>query len=466
MREYATPLATEIPATGNLTDDVVANGTEHPDSTVLARPSGGGWTDVTAAEFLAEVRAVAKGLLAAGLEPGDRVALVSRTRYEWTLLDYAIWFAGCVTVPVYETSSAEQLAWVVGDSGCRAAVVETGDHLDRLGEVREGLESLQDVWCLDDGADRDPHRARRGGQRRGPGGASYDGDAAGPRDAGLHLRHDRPAEGLHADPRQLHVRARRRDRRALGSCSRTTTPPRCCSCRWPTCSPASSRSAASGNRTRLGHSADVTDLPALLGEFRPTFLLAVPRVFEKVFNTASQRATADGRGALFDRAARTAIDWSRGLERGRPGVRVRARHALFSRLVYPRLLEALGGRCRYAIAGGAPLGERLGHFYRGIGLTVLEGYGLTETHRRRDGQPPGRAEGRHRRASAPGHDRPGGRRRGAAVRRRPGLRRLLGRRRGDPRGARPPRLVAHRRRRRGRRRGLRPDHRDARRRSW
>jgi long-chain acyl-CoA synthetase len=132
-------------------------------------------------------------------------------------------------------------------------------------------------------------------------------------------------------------------------------------------------------RTRLGHSSDVTDLATQLAGFRPTFLLAVPRVFEKVFNTASQRATADGRGPMFDRAARAAMDWSRSLDRGRPGLRVRVRHALHARLVYPRLLEAMGGRCRYAIAGGAPLGERLGHFYRGIGITVLEGYGLTET---------------------------------------------------------------------------------------
>ena len=153
MREYATPLGTVIPATGNLTDDVVRNAVDHPDAVVLRRPGPDGWADVTAAEFLAEVRAVAKGLLAAGLDAGDRVALVSRTRYEWTLLDYAIWFAGCVTVPVYETSSADQLLWVVGDSGARAAVVETADHVARVGEVRDRLPSLEQVWCLDDPAE-------------------------------------------------------------------------------------------------------------------------------------------------------------------------------------------------------------------------------------------------------------------------------------------------------------------------
>ena len=143
MREFSTPLSTEIPATGNLTDDVVANGRDHPDAVVVSRYDGSSWTDVTAARFLGEVGAVAKGLIAAGLEPGDRVALISRTRYEWTLLDYAIWFAGCVTVPVYETSSAEQIGWILRDSGARAAVVEGSAHLDRISEVRGDLGELR-----------------------------------------------------------------------------------------------------------------------------------------------------------------------------------------------------------------------------------------------------------------------------------------------------------------------------------
>ena len=132
-------------------------------------------------------------------------------------------------------------------------------------------------------------------------------------------------------------------------------------------------------RVRMGHSADIKRLLDDLAAFRPTFILAVPRVFEKVFNTASQRAVADGRGRLFDRAADTAIAWSRALENGRVGLSLRAKHAVFDRLVYTRMRAALGGRCEYAVSGGAPLGDRLGHFYRGIGVNVLEGYGLTET---------------------------------------------------------------------------------------
>ena len=378
MREYATPLGTDVPATGNLTDDVVRNATEHPEAVVLARPGTDGWADVTAAEFLAEVRAVAKGLMAAGLGPGDRVALVSRTRYEWTLLDYAIWFAGCVTVPVYETSSADQLAWVVGDSGSRAAVVETPAHVARIGEVRDGLSSLEEVWCLDDGAvaaltrlgarvaDEELEERRTTATPLDLATLVYTSGTTG-RPKGCMLTHGNFMFELGVATGELAELFEDDDASTLLFLPLAHVFARVI------------QVGSIRTRTRLGHSSDVTDLASQLAAFRPTFLLAVPRVFEKVFNTASQRATADGRGAVFDRAARAAMEWSRGLDRGRPGVRARARHTLYARLVYPRLLEAMGGRCRHAIAGGAPLGERLGHFYRGIGLTVLEGYGLTET---------------------------------------------------------------------------------------
>jgi long-chain acyl-CoA synthetase len=377
VREYATPLATEIPTTGNLTDDVVTNGTDHPDSVVFSRHTGEEWTDVTAATFLAEVADVAKGLVAAGVEPGDRVALISRTRYEWTLLDYAIWFAGAVTVPVYETSSAEQVGWILRDSGAVAAVVEGPGHLARVAEVRGDLDDLRHVWSLDDNAvevltrigadvtDEALEARRTTATPLDLATLIYTSGTTG-RPKGCMLTHGNFMFELGVATEELselfdeesstllflplaHVFARIIQ---VGCVKR---------------------------RVRLGHTADVLHLVDRLGEFRPTFVLAVPRVFEKVFNTASQRATADGRGAIFDRAARTAIEWSRAQDRGRVPVRLRAQHAFFSRTVYPRLLAALGGRCHHAISGGAPLGDRLGHFYRGIGLTILEGYGLTET---------------------------------------------------------------------------------------
>ncbi len=217
MREYSTPLNVDVPATGNLTDDVVANAAEAPDAVVFSRRSAQdprGWHDVTAAEFLAEVRGVAKGLVAAGIEVGDRVGLISKTRYEWTLVDYAIWFAGAVTVPVYETSSADQIEWILGDSGAVAVVAEGPDHTARIAERRSGPARAQPRLVPDRQRDRGPAPPGRRHRRRRAGVSTYDGDAARSRHGDLHLRHDRPTQGVRAHARLLHVRARRRGPRA------------------------------------------------------------------------------------------------------------------------------------------------------------------------------------------------------------------------------------------------------------
>ena len=380
MREYASPLSITIPSTGNLTDDVVTNGRDFADTVVFSRRTGDEWSDVTAAEFLDEVQAVAKGLVAAGVEAGDRVAILSKTRYEWTLLDYAIWFAGAVTVPIYETSSAEQIGWILEDSGARAIVAEGPDHLARVREARRSgdLAELQHVWSLQDNAvdvlgrlgsdisDDVLEQRRTTATPQDVATLIYTSGTTG-KPKGCMLTHgnfmfelgvavDELADLFDTDDASTllflplaHVFARIIQVGCVKS------------------------------RARMGHSADIKNLVTDLGEFRPTFILAVPRVFEKVFNSASQRATADGRGKIFDRAADVAIAWSRASDGKRVPVRLRAQHALFDRLVYGKLRQALGGSCAYAISGGAPLGDRLGHFYRGIGLTVLEGYGLTET---------------------------------------------------------------------------------------
>lgn len=382
MREFSNPLTIEVPATGNLTDDVVVNAREAGGSIVFSRPSAhpdtAGWEDVTAAQFLAEVSGVAKGLIAAGIEAGDRVAVISKTRYEWTLLDYAAWFAGAVTVPIYETSSAEQIAWILADSGARAVVAEGADHLARIREVRSGLDQLNHVWSIADNAvdnlvrlgadisDEELEKRRTTATPLDLATLIYTSGTTG-RPKGCMLTHGNFMFELSVAVAELPELFEGDDSSTLLFLPLAHVFARII------------QVGCIKTRTRLGHSSDIKNLLADLQEFKPTFILAVPRVFEKVFNTASQKATADGRGRIFDRAAETAIAYSRGLDRGRPSLAVRAKHAVFSRLVYGKLLAALGGSCRYAVSGGAPLGDRLGHFYRGIGLTVLEGYGLTET---------------------------------------------------------------------------------------
>ena len=381
MREYSTPPSMEPPTVGNLTDDVVRNAHEAPDQVVFStRPPAGAdeWHGITAQQFLDDVRAVAKGLIASGLELGDRVALISRTRYEWTLLDYATWFAGGVTVPIYETSSAEQIGLILQDSGARAVVAEGPVHTARVAEVRGGLTELNHVWSFADnaveilrrlGGDVSDEELERRRTAAGPGDLAtliYTSGTTG-RPKGCMLTHGNFMVELGVAVPELEALFETEDASTLLFLPLAHVFARII------------QVGCVRSRTRMAHSGDATTLLDDLQAVRPTFILAVPRVFEKVFNTASQRAAADGRGGVFDRAAEVAIAYSRGRDKGRPSLAVRAQHAAFSRLVYGRLRNALGGRCEFAVSGGAPLGERLGHFYRGIGLTVLEGYGLTET---------------------------------------------------------------------------------------
>jgi long-chain acyl-CoA synthetase len=368
----------EPPTSGNLTDDVVTNARDHGSVEVFSRPGPEGWTGVTAARFRDEVAAVAKGLIASGIEPGDRVALISKTRYEWTLFDYAIWFAGAVTVPVYETSSAEQVQWILEDSGARAVVAETPEHVARVTEVRAGLTELNHVWSL---ADNAVDILSRLGQDIPEATLEERRTAAGPSDLAT-LIYTSGTTGRPKGCMLTHGNFMVELGVAVGELDRLFETEDSSTLLFLPLAHVFARIIQIGcvkSRTRLGHSSDIKNLVADLQAFRPTFVLAVPRVFEKVFNTASQRATADGRGGIFDRAAEVAMAYSRGVEKGKVPLTVRAQHAVFSRLVYGKLRDALGGRCEYAVSGGAPLGERLGHFYRGIGVTVLEGYGLTET---------------------------------------------------------------------------------------
>jgi long-chain acyl-CoA synthetase len=383
VREYSTALRVQVSATGNLTDDVVRNATERPDRIAFSRRTADGWTDVTSREFLEEVRAVAKGLVAAGIVAGDRIAMLSRTRYEWTLFDYAIWFAGAVTVPIYETSSAEQIEWILEDSAARAVVAETPEHTARLKEVRDRVTGLHHVWSIEDNAvavlvtlgqeitDEQLEERRTAAGPESLATLIYTSGTTG-HPKGCMLTHGNFEFELTVAVNELPELFTPATGTGEGASTLLFLP----------LAHVFARIIQIGcikAQVRMGHSADIKHLLDDLAVFKPTFILAVPRVFEKVFNTASQRAAADGKGRIFNRAADVAMAWSRGIETGRTSLAVKAQHALFDRLVYARLRDALGGNCEHAVSGGAPLGDRLGHFYRGIGVNVLEGYGLTET---------------------------------------------------------------------------------------
>ncbi|QPP09297.1 long-chain fatty acid--CoA ligase [Streptomyces bathyalis] len=386
MREFSLPALYEVPADGNLTDLIRRNAAQHPDVAVVARKEGGEWADVTAADFLTEVRAAAKGLIASGIQPGDRVALMSRTRYEWTLLDFAIWSAGAVTVPVYETSSPEQIAWILGDSGSVACLVETVDHTRAVDSVRDRLPALNHVWQIE------PQPAAAGSgavEQLTAAGADVDDATVEARSSSANA--DSPAtivytSGTTGRPKGCVLT----HRSFFAECGNVVERLR------PMFRTGESsvllflpvahvfgrlvQVAAVMAPIKLGHVSDVKTLTDELAAFRPTMVLGVPRVFEKVFNSARAQAQASGKGKIFDKAAETAMDYSRALDDpSGPSLQLKLRHKLFDILVYSKLRAVLGGLATHAISGGAPLGERLGHFYRGIGFTVLEGYGLTES---------------------------------------------------------------------------------------
>jgi long-chain acyl-CoA synthetase len=397
VRQHSIPALVQIPDSANLADVVSRRAAADPQQVALRRDAGGGtWQDVTAAGFRDEVTALAKGLIAAGIAAGDRVALMSRTRYEWTLLDYAIWVAGAVCVPVYETSSAEQVEWIMSDSGAKAIVVETTAHEAIVSGLRDRLSTLEHVWRIEaagQGAASDTADKAPGLDRLAADGASVSDEtatgratAAGAADLATIIYTSgttgRP-KGCELTHRNLLSEVRNASVAApeiFGVTGGSTL-------LFLPLAHVLARVIQVGcleDSIILGHSPDVTNLLPDLGSFRPTFLLAVPRVFEKVYNGAELKADSEGKGAIFRRAARTAIAYSQALDSRaaggqRPGLGLRVAHGVFDRLVYTKLRAAVGGRVEYAVSGGSALGERLGHFFRGVGITILEGYGLTET---------------------------------------------------------------------------------------
>jgi long-chain acyl-CoA synthetase len=379
MQQYTEPAIAKVADDDNLTAAPWANAQEHGGDVAYRRLVADDWEDVTFAAFRDEVVAAAKGFLAAGLQPGDRVGLISKTRYEWTLLDYALWAAGAVTLPIYETSSSDQVEWCLSDSGARGVIVESDEHRSIVEDLREALPGLEHVWQID-GADGAVSALRDGGaevddatleERRTSVRADdlatliYTSGTTG-RPKGCEITHRNLLFEVRA------VAGTFSDLMAPGNSTLLFLPLAHIFARVIQC-------AAMEYRYVVGHFADTKKLTSELPRFRPDFLLSVPRVFEKVYNGAKAKAHGDGKGRIFDMAEATAVAYSEALDHGGPGLALRLRHALFDRLVYGKLRAALGGQCQGAVSGGSALGARIGHFFRGVGVPIHEGYGLTET---------------------------------------------------------------------------------------
>ncbi|RMI35053.1 AMP-dependent synthetase/ligase [Nocardia stercoris] len=378
MREFDVPATYTIPETANMSDSVFRHAETTPGLVVFNTPDGkGGYNDVTAAEFAAQVTAVAKGLIASGIEVGDRVAILAATRYEWVVADYAIWTAGACGVAIFDSSSAEQAKWILSDSATKLIIVETAKHAATIAEIHGDLPALAEVLQIDAGAlttlaergtgidDAVVHERRKQVVAASPATLIYTSGTTG-RPKGVMLSHS----NLYAESaviRQAVPEYVRQGNRTL---------------LFLPLAHVFARAVSVGSfdaGVTVTHTADWSNLPAQFGAYQPNFILSVPRVFEKVYNAAKQKAHNEGKGKIFDAAVDTAIAYSQSLETGGPGLVLNLKHKLFDALVYGKLRAALGGRCEIAVSGGGPLGARLGHFFRGIGLTILEGYGLTET---------------------------------------------------------------------------------------
>ncbi|WP_027502912.1 AMP-dependent synthetase/ligase [Rhodococcus sp. UNC363MFTsu5.1] len=377
MREFEVPASFSIPEDISMADTVFRLEKESPQHVPFKRLVDGAWVNVTAAEFAAQVKGVAKGLMASGIALGDRVAILSATRYEWVVLDYAIWTAGGCTVAIYETSSADQAQWILEDSATSILVVETAKHAATVKDVAEAAPALREMLQIEAGAldeltargsaitDEELHERRGQVNASSPATLIYTSGTTG-RPKGVQLTHS----NFYAESKAVKIALD--DAMYEGQSTLMFLP----------LAHVFARAISFGafdNKVTVGHTADISTLLEQFATFKPNFILSVPRVFEKVYNSAKQKAEDGGKGKIFAKAADTAIAWSEAQDTGGAGLGLKLKHALFDKLVYGKLRAALGGECDRAVSGGAALGARLGHFFRGIGLPIYEGYGLTET---------------------------------------------------------------------------------------
>jgi long-chain acyl-CoA synthetase len=376
MNEITTPALIPIDTVGNLTNLIAERAWFEPERVVASRPLGDGWQAVSAKEFEEEIKSVAKGLVASGISIGDRVAIMSRTRYEWTILDFAIWYAGAVSVPIYETSSAEQIDWILNDSAAVAIIVET----QSLAELAKPVMPVacKNIWNITDNALAILAAAGK---------SITDDEISKRRDA---LKPETLAtliytSGTTGKPKGVqltHGNFQAECGNVVNALSDLFLKAGGSTLLFLPVAHVFGRLVQIGAvmaGLHLSHCSDTTKLLSDLATFKPTFVLAVPRIFEKIYNGAEAKAEAAGKGKIFHKAAETAISYSKALDTKRISPLLKIKHGVFDKLVYSKIRTSLGGNVEAAISGGAPLGDRLGHFFRGAGIRVLEGYGLTET---------------------------------------------------------------------------------------
>jgi long-chain acyl-CoA synthetase len=376
MNEITIPAIIPAAVAGNLTNLISERAHFEPERVLVSRPMGDRWQAVTAKEYEEEIKAVAKGFIAAGVGFGDRVAIMAKTRYEWTVLDFAIWYAGAVPVPIYETSSAEQVDWILTDSGAVAIVVETPALAELVQPVMPA--TCKNIWNITYNALAT---------------LTHEGKAVSDDEINKRREKLKPetlatliyTSGTTGKPKGVQLT----HRNFLAECGNVVNgasdlflKPGGATLLFLPVAHVFGRMVQIGSITaglHLAHCSDLTKLPADLASFKPTFVLAVPRIFEKIYNGAEAKAQAAGKGKIFHKAAEVAIEYSKAVDSKKIAPLLKLQHGLFDKLVYSKIRHGLGGRVEAAISGGAPLGERLGHFYRGAGVRVLEGYGLTET---------------------------------------------------------------------------------------
>ena len=379
MKQYTTPPQHHSSPDENTTDLLLGRLRADPSVPIFElAQEGGGYRPMRTSDFVEDVKAVAKGLIASEVAPGDVVAILSRTRYEWALADWAIWWAGGVSVPIYESSSPSQIQWIASDSAAKFALVESTRHKEDMESVRGELPALQRIGVLEDGILEDLRQrgagisdeeleSRRTARRLDDVATIIYTSGTTGRPKGAELTHANFVDTTRSAVTLLGEKVLPSGSRLLMFLPMAHVFARLITvlaAAWP---------------VTTAFTPDTKNLLPDLAAFKPTFLLAVPRVFEKVYNGAEAKAIAGGKGRIFGAAAKTAIDYSTALADGKVPLTLSLKHKLFDRLVYGTLREAMGGQVRWAVSGGAPLGARLSHFFRGIGVTVLEGYGLTET---------------------------------------------------------------------------------------